>query len=296
MRLKYYFFNLAAVFVLLLGVAFNSSAQTTGTLSISGSAGNYTVYYTPTTEGTFYGGSIVGITAPSGSATLGAPTSINGTWEIASLKASQGGLDYWAYSNSATVTISAAQIGRTITLFSLTSSGTCAGGSFNINPSNNTTIAGFDYSSYIDNSGGTPANTGVRSPNTALCTALTPTLSCSTSTLSPSTYTIGTPSSGTYTVGVQNLVANTIYTFTESTSANIATNPGTFSYTATGAETTVAVPISYDGAGSAGTQTVTITLTATSGTAAAALTCPVTAQINPAAVICNAGSFAPSVR
>lgn len=129
---------------------------------------------------------------------------------------------------------------------------------------------------------------------TALVTASIPTMSCTTNTLNPSSYIAnGSSQTGTYNVGVSNLVAGASYNFTISGS-NFS---GTTTIVATAGETTVSVPVTYNGGGIVGTQPVTITGTITSSGAPLGTpnTCNTTATITAPINTCKAGTVAPSV-
>ncbi|MER0438264.1 hypothetical protein [Emticicia sp. W12TSBA100-4] len=127
-------------------------------------------------------------------------------------------------------------------------------------------------------------------------TAAIPTMSCNTNTLSPNTYTInGSSQTGTYKVGVANLVGGANYSFEISGSNFSGKLP---SYVATGSENTVDVPVTYNGGGAVGSQQVTVTGTIVSSGSPLGTpnTCNLNATLTAPVITCNAGSVAPTVR
>lgn len=279
---------------LMVGITAIANAQNTlvsGTMSVKylSSDSKFHVYFTPSSSGSgsIGNGSTIGLTAPTGSTiTIAGLTSYSaGTWIQGGIKTQGGGsatsgnssLDYWDFYVSADYTVNFTA-GTAVELFSFINSGACAGGSFNINTATSTVINNSEYGSVIlnlagdTNQSGSFTLTNVDSPNTALCTPAAGTLSCSGITLSPNSFTFGVPSSATLTVNLSN-IAPGAYTFSETTAANFATNPATYTANLTTGQSSVSIPVSYDGAGSAGTtQTLTFSMSGSSTTCSVSAT------------------------
>ena len=87
----------------------------------------------------------------------------------------------------------------------------------------------------------------------------TPALNCATTTLSTSAFTSnGTAQSATLTVGLTDATVGTT-TFAIASSSSDFT-PATFTTALTAGQTTVAIPLTFDGTSSATTETLTITV------------------------------------
>ena len=124
--------------------------------------------------------------------------------------------------------------------------------------------------------------------NTALCQPLSPALNCTGITLTPNSFTFGTISTATVTLPLTNITAGS-YTFTETTAASFATNPVPYNASLANNDSSVTIPISYDGTGSVGTpQTLTFSI---AGNSASTATCTITATINNATCSANAGTL-----
>lgn len=278
-------------------ITYGQNTIVSGTMSVKYllSDSRFHVYFTPTSSGsgTIGNGSTVGLTAPTGSSIVisGLTSYTAGTWIQGGIKTQGGGtpssgsssLDYWDFYVSADYTVNFTT-GTPVELFSFINSGSCAGGSFNINTSTSTVINNSEYGTVIlnlagdTNQAGSLTTTNVDSPNSALCAPTSPDLVCSGISLSPNTFTIGTPTSANLTINLSNVVGGG-YTFTETTAANFATNPSTYTANLTTGQSSVIIPVNYDGGGTAGTQTLTINMSGTS------TSCTVTAVLNAASVV-----------
>jgi hypothetical protein len=286
----------------MIGISTITNAQNTivaGTMSVKylSSDSRFHVYFTPTTSGlgSIGNGSTIGLTAPTGSSIsiTGLTSYTAGAWIQGGIKTQGGGtagsgnssLDYWDFYVAADYTVNFVT-GTPVDLFSFTNGGTCSGGSFNINTATSTIINSSEYGSVIlnlagdTNQAGSLTTTDVDSPNSALCTPIAGGMSCVGIMLSSNSFTLGIPSSSTLTVNLSNIVAGS-YTFTETTATNFATNPATYTASLTTGQTSVSIPVSYDGAGSAGTtQTLTFSMSGSS------TTCTVSATIISAPIPC----------
>ena len=287
-----------------IGISHTADAQTSGCLGIrySLSDSKFHVYFKPSTTGAqtqLNTGSLIALMAPSPNA-LGSSvtiTPVTGSWAMSgvnniagdNLNGSSSSVAYWSIvlGNDPNITPTA---GTEIELFNFTTSGDCNGGAFDINSNPFTQIAGgtgqagtvlyaSDNNFGSDNILGTSSSCVYDGGAKSLCQN-SPSLSCAGISLSPNTFTQGTSTSANLTVNLSGVTGGS-YSFSETTAANFATNPTPFTTSLIAGQTSVVIPISYDGSGS-GSQTLTIGM---SGNNASTTTCTVSATINAAAVV-----------
>lgn len=304
MKIRAIFQKMLLIVALVTGVAYFANAQTTGCVAVRFSLtdSKFHVYFKPSTSGAqtqLNNGSLIALMAPSPN-TLGTSISISsvtGSWAISGVNntigdnanGSSSAMAYWSVvlGNDPNITPVA---GTEIELFNFSVSGACNGGSFDINSNPNTQVANgngqagtvlfaSDNNFGADNILGISASCTYDGGAKALCENV-PSLSCSGIALSPNVFTQGSASSANLTLNLTGITAGS-YSFVETTASNFTTNPSTYSTSLTAGQSSVVIPISYDGGGS-GSQTLTISM---SGNNSSSITCPVTAVINAAAVV-----------
>lgn len=296
--------KMVILIALAVGVSYSADAQTSGCVGIrySLSDSKFHVYFKPSTTGAqtqLNTGSLIALMAPSPNA-LGSTvtiTSVTGSWAMSgvnniagdNLNGSSSSVAYWSVvlGNDPNITPTA---GTEIELFNFTTSGDCNRGSFDINSNSFTQIAGgtgqagtvlyaSDNNFGSDNILGTSSSCVYDGGAKSLCQN-TPSLSCAGISLSPNTFTQGSAATANLTVNLMGVTGGS-YSFSETSAANFATNPIPYTASLTAGQTSVIIPISYDGGGS-GSQTLTISM---SGNNASTTTCSVSAIINAAAVV-----------
>ena len=182
-----------------------------------------------------------------------------------------------------------------IELFNFTNTGTCSNGSLSIyngleiiSPSSVSYVTTLVVQNTVTDVAREAFDGTVFNQNTALCQALSPSISCSGISLTPNSFTFGTISTATVTLPLTNITAGS-YTFTETTATSFATNPVPYNASLANNDSSVTIPISYDGTGSVGTpQTLTFSI---AGNSASTATCTITATINNATCSANAGTL-----
>lgn len=287
-----FFLRWIAIVAILFLTSFISDAQTVGSLSVTRDVnGIYHVYFKSPSDISFQilQDAAITIVGPSGS---WAPSNIitvnspGNSWGLGNSKYTNGGSDYISFvPGNAPASVTNYPANTATELFNFSLSGACAGGSLNVYTGSEMLNAGVSYvtSLVIQDTPTSSAREGWDgtsfNQNTAACEVI-PSLSCSGITLSPNTFTAGTPASAEVIVSLTGISAG-MYNFSETNAANFATSPATYSTNLTAGQTSVKIPVNYDGGGS-GSQTLTISM---SGNNASTTTCQVSAVINTAAVV-----------
>ncbi|WP_435355911.1 hypothetical protein [Emticicia sp. SJ17W-69] len=286
------FLRRIAIVAILFLTSFIADAQTVGSLSVTRDVnGIYHVYFKAPSDISFQilQDATITIVGPSGTWSPSNVITVNSpgnNWGLGNSKYTNGGSDYISFVPGNGPSSATNYLANTATeLFNFSLSGACAGGSLNIYTGSEMLNAGVSYvtSLVVQDTPTSSAREGWDGSsydlNTAACEVI-PSLSCSGITLNPNTFTAGTTASASITVSLTGISAGA-YNFSETTAANFATNPTTYSTNLIAGQTSVNIPINYDGGGS-GSQTLTISM---SGNNASTITCPVSAIINAAAVI-----------
>ncbi|AFK04146.1 hypothetical protein Emtol_3013 [Emticicia oligotrophica DSM 17448] len=292
------------LFLLFIGITVIAKAQSTvvaGTMSVKYSVTDlkYHVYFTPTSSGSgsIGNGSSISITAPAGNTlTFTNFTSVTSNWVQGGINKVGGGtpgtgsssLSYWNFYTNTDYGVNFVA-GTPVELFNFSSAGSCNGSSLNINTSTDTQIESAQYGSVIldlsgsVNQAGDLTLTNVDSPNSAFCVPPSPSMSCTTNTLSPNVFTLGTPSTSTYTIALSNITPG-VYRFAQTSAGNFTTVPELYNITLVANQTSVQIPIKYDGGGAVGSQNLTLIMIDPNVNETTA-SCTQTATINAAAVV-----------
>lgn len=295
------FQKLALVLTFMVGLCYSASAQL-GALSITKeSDGKYHLYFKSTSSGSFLilQDAALTIVAPSGSWSISAITTVNSpgnAWVLGNSKYTTNGNDYISFvpNNSASAAMNYTA-NTAVEILNFTNTGDCTSGSLNIyngaeflSPGFVSYVTTLVVQNTVTDLAREAFDGTVFNQNTALCQPLSPALNCTGITLTPNSFTFGTISTATVTLPLTNITAGS-YTFTETTAASFATNPVPYNASLANNDSSVTIPISYDGTGSVGTpQTLTFSI---AGNSASTATCTITATINNATCSANAGTL-----
>ena len=293
--------KMALVVTFMLGLCFSVSSQTGGLSITKEIDGKYHVYFKSSSSGSFLilQDAALTIVAPSGTWAPSGITTVNSpgnNWQPGNSKYTTGGNDYISFvpfnSPSSAMNYTA---NTAVELFNFTNTGACSSGSLNIyngveliSPSSVSYVTTLVVQNTVTDLAREAFDGTAFNQNTALCESLAPSLNCAGITLTPNSFTFGTASTATLTLPLSNITAGN-YTFSETTAASFATNPVTYSTSLANNDSSVTIPMSYDGTGSVGTpQTLTFSI---AGNGASTATCTVTATINNATCSANAGTL-----